>query len=277
MPLVGAKCPIYKKNIRFEQCLKCAIDNNSPCSFPYSYLKASSVLMGSSRPDIHVTDLTGCLRRAYFSKVTNYYEEPSRWMAAVLGILIHSGLEKFAPPNSDIELSLSAITLSGIRVVGRIDLLVNTIIRDTKSKRWLMPEKLPTKENERQINIYAWLLSKNGYVATAGVLEYLALGGATRCRKCNCLIDWNKEKNKWVCPECKKTWGKDKAHRGAHQEYIELYNMDLIETWVDEKASVLDNALKTGAIAPKIDTDGEWLCDYCAFIDECKAFDSLLT
>ena len=80
MPLVGVKCPHYHKNIKFKDCLQCAEDD-APCGIPYGMLKAGSVLMAKPRPEIHVTDLCGCLRRAYFSKVTNYYEDPSDWIA----------------------------------------------------------------------------------------------------------------------------------------------------------------------------------------------------
>ena len=144
MPLVGVKCPYHKRSIKFKECLQCALDNDTPCGFTYSLLKAGSVILSSPRPKVHVTDLTGCLRRAYFGKVADYYEPPSQWIAAILGIFIHSKLEEFAPPGARVELSLSAMTTSGVEVVGTVDLLrTDGTIIDSKSKRYLTKSRLP--------------------------------------------------------------------------------------------------------------------------------------
>jgi len=275
MPLVGVKCPYYKKSIKFKECLQCALDNDTPCGFTYSLLKASSVILSSPRPKVHVTDLTGCLRRAYFGKVADYYEPPSQWIAAILGIFIHSKLEEFAPPGSQVELSLSAMTPSGVEVVGTVDLLTkNGVIIDSKSKRWLSKIRLPSSSNSRQINIYRWLLHENGYEANSGVLEYLALRGATRCQKCKCELDQREDK-KWICPKCGKIWDEEKAHRGVYRAKVEIYSLEAVEQWVDERAVILDNALKLGTIAPKVGKAGEWVCDYCSFEEECAMFDKL--
>lgn len=275
MPLVGVKCPYHKRSIKFKECLQCALDNDTPCGFTYSLLRAGSVLLSKPRPKVHVTDLTGCLRRAYFGKVADYYEPPSQWIAAVLGIFIHSKLEEFAPPDSQVELSLGAITLSGVEVVGTVDLLTKDgVIVDSKSKRWLNKVRLPSSGNSRQINIYRWLLNENGYEANGGVLEYLALQGATRCRKCKCELE-QKEDKKWICPKCKKEWDEEKAHRGTFRANVEIYSLSAVEKWVDERAVILDNALKLGTIAPKVSKAGEWVCSYCSFQKECKTFDEL--
>jgi len=275
MPLVGVKCPHHKRPIKFKECLECALANDTPCGFPYGLLKAGSVLLAKARPKVHVTDLVGCLRRAYFGKVADYYEPPSQWIAAILGIFIHSKLEEFAPPDSKTELSLSAVTPSGVEVVGTIDLLTKDgEIRDSKSKRYLTPAREPNSANSRQINIYRWLLIENGYEAKTGVLEYLALRGATRCQKCKCELEQRDDK-KWLCHKCKKEWDEDKAHRGTLRAPVEIYPLLAVEQWVDERAVILDNALKLGTIAPKIGKDGEWICDYCSFRKECQVFDTL--
>ena len=275
MPLVGVKCPHYKRPILFKECLECALANDTPCGFPYGLLKAGSVLLAKPRPKVHVTDLTGCLRRAYFGKVADYYEPPSQWIASILGIFIHSKLEEFAPPGSYTELPLSAVTPSGVEVVGTVDLLTKDgEIRDTKSKRFLTPERLPDSSNSRQVNIYRWLLHENGYTAKSGVLEYLALRGATRCQKCKCELIQREDK-KWECPKCKKEWDEKKAHRGTFRAKVEIYPLEAVEQWVDQRAMILDNALNLGTIAPKIDESGGWVCDYCSFRKECKVFDKL--
>jgi len=620
---------------------------DTPCGIPYGLLKAGSVLMSKPRPEVHVTDLTGCLRRAYFSKVADYYEPPSQWIAAILGIFIHSKLEQFAPPGSDIELSLGATTLSGVKVVGTVDLLYKGEIRDTKcqpfgelvtmadgtekriedirildkvlswdgnhfvpsrvtaivdggvqpvyevllrskqvirvsenhpvltdngwvlakdldetvsitslmswtgtnvisdedarllgyligdgstnhaytvqftnkeeniiddmrqickgkkwgfkstqtanhldrcgwyltnridgtytkeneprekgryfinkvsnviaftqehglhrkksrekeipiaimtanengirnfiaayfdcdgnitnpdtkdripprltistaspilarqtsellrrlgihnflyrtlidndlvsnypfctvcvwrsdaiqrfaeiipfrhaekrdritrwipelerrvqrritsnklycirkitnlgpmqtiglevenhhtyitsgivthnSKRYLTPAKLPGASNARQVNIYRWLLIENGYEAESATLEYLALRGSTRCQKCKCEVIQRDDK-KWECPKCKKTWDEKKAHNGTYRVKVEMYPLDAIARWIDGRATLLDDALKLGTLAPKVDEKDNWLCNYCSFENECKAFDKL--
>jgi len=273
MPLVGVKCPYYHGNVDFEECLACASSRGHvrKCGYPYSFLKAVSVILTKPRPEIHVTDLVGCLRRAYFSKVSNYYESPSQWIAAVLGIIIHKGLEDFRPDGSIAEIPLSATTTSGIKVVGRVDLLHNGRIIDWKTKRYLMPSKLPTRENEMQINIYYWLLASNGYEVTGGTLEYLALRGATRCDKCKCLL--RETYDGWECPECHKTWDRDKAHQGLYRADIHLRDLREIAQWIDERAVILQNALSHGVIPPK--TDGKWLCNYCSFREQCTALDEL--
>ena len=274
MPLVGVKCPYYKRPIKFKECLECALAKDTPCGIPYGLLKAGSVLMSKPRPEVHVTDLTGCLRRAYFSKVADYYEPPSQWIAAILGIFIHSKLEQFAPPGSDIELSLGATTLSGVKVVGTVDLLYKGEIRDTKSKRFLTPAKQPSASNARQVNIYRWLLIENGYEAESATLEYLALRGSTRCQKCKCEVIQRDDK-KWECPKCKKTWDEKKAHNGTYRVKVEMYPLDAIARWIDGRATLLDDALKLGTIAPKVGEKDNWLCDYCSFENECKVVDKL--
>lgn len=275
MPLVGVKCPYYKKSIKFKECLECALANDTPCGYTYSLLKAGSILLSKPRPRVHVTDLTGCLRRAYFSKVADYYEPPSQWIAAILGIFIHSKLEEFAPPGSQVELSLGAMTPSGVEVVGTVDLLTKDgVIIDSKSKRYLSKRLLPSSSNSRQINIYRWLLHENGYEAESGVLEYLALRGSTRCQKCKCELE-QRDNKKWVCPKCKKVWDEKKAHRGTYRAKVEIYPLEAVEKWIDEKAVILDNALKLGTIAPKIGAEGQWICDYCSFRKECAVFDKL--
>ena len=45
------------------------------------------------RPDIHVTDLTGCLRKAWYSKTTEVAETPHSKYALMVGSIMHEGLE----------------------------------------------------------------------------------------------------------------------------------------------------------------------------------------
>jgi len=207
--------------------------------------------------------------------VADYYEPPSQWIASILGIFIHSKLEEFAPPGAETELSLSAVTPSGIEVVGTVDLLTEKgEIRDFKTKRFLSKVRLPGSGNSRQINIYRWLLTENGYEANGGVLEYLALRGATRCQKCKCELEQREDK-KWECPQCHKIWDEVKAHRGCYRAEVEIYPLDAVEKWVDERAVILDNALKLGTIAPKVGENGRWICSYCSFQKECETFDKL--
>lgn len=271
--LVGVKCPYYRKNIKFKECLECAA-KDAPCGIPYGLLKAGSVMMTKPRLEVHVTDLCGCLRRAYFSKVADYYEDPGDWIAAILGIFIHSKMESFTVEGSHTELSLTATTLGGVEVVGTVDLLTNGTIEDWKSRRWLDPSKCPSSSHARQINIYRWMLIQNGYEANAGVVNYLALSGATRCRTCKCALV-QQEDGEWECPECHNTWPKDKVHRGVYRANVDIYPLDKVESWIDNKAQLLNNALQTGEIMPKVDSGGEWVCDYCSFQSECEAFDEL--
>ena len=273
MPLVGVKCPYYHKQIKFAECLECAIEDG-PCGIPYSLLKAGSVIMTKPRPEVHVTDLCGCLRRAYFSKVADYYEDPGDWIAAIMGIFIHSKMESFAPEGSHRELSLTATTPSGVQVTGTVDLLVNETIEDYKSKGWLDVSKCPSTSHTRQINIYRWLLAENGYNANRGYVNYIALRGATRCRTCKCALI-QQDTGEWECPECHKIWAKDKAHRGIYRASVEMYPPDKVISWIDKQALLLNDAIITGKIMPKVDSDGEWVCSYCTFQSECETFDKL--
>ncbi len=78
-----------------EDCLKCALSQNNECGFDYSVLRwlINDEEQNKRSTEVHVTDITGCLRRAWYDKVDPSPEFPHAALARQIGSVIHKGLE----------------------------------------------------------------------------------------------------------------------------------------------------------------------------------------
>ena len=55
-------------NVTRQICLGCALENGHDCGMDYSFLTSFWDWTSDKREGIHVSDLTGCLRRSFYDK-----------------------------------------------------------------------------------------------------------------------------------------------------------------------------------------------------------------
>ena len=139
-----------------EACLACARTGLQKCGYDYVVLRALYE-NHEERPDIHVTDLTGCLRKAWYSKTTRVAETPHSKYALMVGSIMHGGLE-----GSD-EYMDAELPFNEDGIVGRADVVYKDgRLLDLKTTRWLYPSKMPYGSHALQVNMYAYFLKKSG-------------------------------------------------------------------------------------------------------------------
>ena len=210
------------------------------------------------RTGIHVTDLTGCLRKAWYHKTTTAPEYVHAFHYRLTGNIAHSILEQYGE-NGDAEMELQAMGLEG-----KTDVYRNGRIVDWKTTRWLTPSKLPYGSHELQVNIYAEMLRQNGKEVKSAAIQYIDLSGPTKCRTCKAVYEPN-DAGVLACPKCGK--GSKDAHTGAVLIEIPLMNRDEIQKLVNERRDTLLRALEQNKM-PR--AEPSFLCDYCPFVDICK-------
>jgi CRISPR/Cas system-associated exonuclease Cas4 (RecB family) len=239
-----------------EECLACARTGNGKCGFDYIVLKA---IYGhdNERPDVHVTDLTGCLRKAFYSKTEKVALEPHKLYTMSLGTMVHAGLE-----GSD-EFVDSELVVSTEGIVGRADVVYKDgRLLDIKTTRWLYPSKVPYGSHTLQVNIYAYLLGKQGVKINRLQIQYLDLSGPSKCRKCN--VPVSLIEGEFKCPECNKFI--PNAHLGAMLVDVPLMEYEDIERIINERRDNLQMAIDLGSPPAK---EPGFLCSYCSFKEQC--------
>jgi len=169
-------CSGGKGEVTREACKACALSGQQNCGFDYILIKA--ILDDKERFGIHVTDLTGCLRKAWFTKTTTAPEYVHANLYRLIGNIAHSVLENHGE-ESEAEVEVKAMGLEG-----KMDVYRNGRIIDFKSTRWLTPSKLPYGSHELQVNIYAEMLRQIGKPVTSAAIQYLDMSGPTKCRTC---------------------------------------------------------------------------------------------
>lgn len=227
------------------------------CQWDYGLLR---FVVGDrqARPDVHVTDLTGCLRRAYFSKTVHAAQFPHEMLALSLGSITHGLLE-----GGD-EIIRTEVPLRALGIVGKADVVyVDGFITDYKTTRWLTPSKLPYGSHVLQVNIYAQLLREQGEEPIGASIQYIDLSGPTKCRACKLPVipvDGALE-----CPICHAR-PRD-AHLGGVLYPVDLKPADEIRHLIEERRDLLILALKS---ENQPDPEVGWLCGYCPFIEICE-------
>ena len=237
-----------------SNCLSCALSSgNPPCGFDYSLLKSlfNNNEQESRKNEIHVTDLTGCLLKAYYDKTNPpaeyVHEKLTRWM----GNAVHTYAEA-----SD-EYMDSEIPLKHGGIVGKSDVVYkNGRVTDLKTSRWLYPSKLPYSSHALQVNIYAWMLRGMGREVNQLQIQYIDMSGPTKCRACR--VPVRKIDGVIKCPTCLKT--PSGAHLGAMLVNIDLMTDEEVESRILERKEHLDASIQMG-LAPE--PEPGYLCPYC--------------
>ena len=241
-----------KGTITAEGCIDCALARENTCGYDYALLK--SMFYGSDRSGIHVTDLTGCLRKAYLDK-----EKPKpQWVHERLVLFIGTAMHGFLEEGDeyiDAELPLEAF---GVRGTADVVYKADGRVIDYKTTRWLNPAKLPYGSHELQVNIYAQLLRGMGREVTDLFIQYIDMSGPTKCRQCRLPVRPEKS-GILTCPRC----GTEprNAHLGAYLVAIHSMPDHEIRTLIEIRRGALDFANEMSS-AP--DAEPGFLCAYCA-------------
>ena len=254
-------CSGEKGILTTQECLSCARSGNQPCGFDYALLR---LLFDHDeteirRNEIHVTDITGCLKKAWYSKTVPKAEFVHEMLTRNLGTMLHNAIE-----GSD-EFVDSELPISECGIVGRSDLVYKDgRLLDLKSTRWIYPNRLPYGSHSLQVNIYAYLLKKAGREVNRLQIQYVDMSGPTKCRACKVpvrMVDGG-----YKCPKCGK-W-MNNAHLGALLVDVDIMPDAEIEAIIDQRR----NGLAT-ALAMEIPPEQEpgYLCNYCPWAEnECQ-------
>jgi hypothetical protein len=242
------------------ECLACAL-SIAPCGYDYALLKAmyASSEAEQRRSEIHVTDLTGCLRRAWYDKCEPSPEYPHAVLVRWLGSAIHAYAD-----GSDIFLE-SELPLQHSGIVGKADVVYRDgRVVDFKTTRWLYTGKLPYGSHALQLNIYAWMLRQMQREVNRLQIQYIDTSGPTKCRKCKTAVRMFAGEIK--CPQCFQHVSG--AHLGAVLVDVPIMTDAEVQQHIEGRRSDLE-----AAIAMNIPPEREpgYLCQgYCAHYDKCR-------
>ena len=253
----SVKCSAGRGEIEKSACLECALNRKNTCGYDYYLLKY--LLHQPARTGIHVTDLTGCLRKAFYTRQQPKLEFVHELLLAKLGTAVHASLEA-----KDTSVFSSEFRLDAFGIVGTADVYYKSgRIMDTKTTRWLTPSKLPYGSHAMQVNIYAAMLREMGELVTSAAIQYIDMSGPYKCKACNVYYEPS-DFGVSICPSCGKSV--KEAHLGAAIFEIPLLPHDEIVALIKERRDVLLTALDI-EIAPR--QEQGFLCNYCAHSKIC--------
>jgi CRISPR/Cas system-associated exonuclease Cas4 (RecB family) len=230
---------------------------SNTCGYDYSLLKY--LLFDNERTGIHVTDITQCLRKTWYTRKEIPVEFVHEMQIRKLGTAVHSKLENV---NEEFQ---SEFPVSALGLTGTVDVWYNKLgrILDYKTTRWLTPSRLPYGSHATQVNYYAVLLREMGYLVSSAAIQYIDLSGPTKCRKCN--KTYQPIDGQLRCPKCFATNGE--AHTGAALFEIPLWDHEQTKGEILAKIANLQKAIDDG-IAPE--REPGFLCDYCPWLEKCN-------
>lgn len=240
---------LYQEPIDTSKCLDCALayDGDQPCGYGYPLLKAIFATQeGDKRAnEIHVTDITGCLLKAYLDKREPAAPYVHDLLYLFIGIAIHGALD-INDQNVASELSFE---VNGLH--GRADAVFEDTLLDHKTTRWLTPYKLPYGTHADQVNVYNSVFNKS-----RTQIQYIDLSGPTKCKQCKVPMRMIDEVVQ--CPSC--GLAPKSAHLGALIYEVPVVNMrDFIDTRVSELSIHMSNGTEP-------EPEPGFLCGYCDHI-----------
>ena len=242
--------------VEADECLSCAKNRENTCGIDYGLIRALLDRQDRSE-EVHVTDLTGCLRKAYWEKVNPQPRYVHEGLVLALGTAVHGFLEG-SDDHMDCELPLE-----GLGVQGTADVVYKDgRVVDWKSTRWMYPDKLPYGSHALQVNIYAELLRQQGRPVESLAIQYIDMSGPTKCRKCKQVVV--PQNGDLVCPVCGDA--PKGAHRGAILKEIPMLAPREIKELIEERGGALNMALESGLVP---DAEPGYLCAYCSFTVRC--------
>jgi len=242
---------LYEKPITTEECLRCAtsLGGKQPCGYGYRLLKSIFESQSEDRTnEIHVTDITGCLRKAYYDKTNPKPRYVHELLPLWLGIAIHNDLDI----TDDEVISERPVSKDGL--IGRIDAVYRDgRIEDAKTTRWMHVDKLPYGNHVDQVNLYAYM---NGGADTLQI-QMIDMSGPTTCKSCR--IPFILRDGEYICRKCGKTY--NNAHLGAHIVEIEPQPEEEVKVFIKIRVYELEAAIYVTKEPPPVEPS--WLCNYC--------------
>lgn len=255
---INCMVPNRRGVVDTEVCLNCAAVGQNTCGYDYGLLRFMFGQDQDRSGEIHVTDLTGCLLRAYHFKTTQIAEYPHQMLMRTLGSITHGLLEgNDAAISTEVE-----IFCDGVH--GTLDVynIHQYRIIDYKTTRWLTPSKLPYGSHELQVNIYTHLLKRMGYRVDSAAVQYIDLSGPTKCRDCKMPVV--PVPDGLACPTCQ-AYPRN-AHLGAVLFEVELLTEEELEDFVTRRRDGLSLSLEMN---DPPEPEPSFLCSYCPFVDLC--------
>jgi hypothetical protein len=254
-------CSAGKGELPISECLACALSSGRPpCGYDYALLKSmfASDQKSDRAKEIHVTDLTGCIRKAWYTKVDPtpeyVHEKLTRWM----GSHMHGIVE-----GSDTYLD-SELPLSADGIVGTSDVVYKDgRVLDFKFTRWMYLDKLPYGSHALQVNVYGWMLRQMGRPVRRLQIQYIDASGPTKCRSCK--VPVRMTNGALVCPKCMALLRN--AHLGAYLIDVPVLSDSEVLEAIQERKETLENAIALG-LAPE--REPGFLCGYCASYERCQ-------
>ncbi len=259
-------------------CLECALGGKQECGMTYPVLKAiftTESENGYRNGEIHVSDVNGCLLKAYYTKTEPQPFLPNERLVLMIGIAVHDYIQK--KMDGDVHYQ-SEFPVHDI-VDGRIDLVGRNEIVDLKTTRWLIPDRLPYGNHASQVNLYAVMYNRlleqlhrvraktdrqkadeeygENAVKKVGI-QYIDVSGPTQCRKCQ--RAYRRVNGQLVCPSCGGI--STNGHLGAHFLQVEMEPEDRVLEDLELRAEILRTAL-AGGVPPE--PEPSVLCRYCPF------------
>lgn len=247
-------CSAGKGEMAHTACLACALSSgHPPCGFDYMILRSlfDDRTSEKRRSEIHVTDLTGCLRKAALDKLSPAAEVVHETLARWMGTHMHGVLE------GSNDLVDSELDVAWAGIVGRADVVYRDgRLLDFKTSRWIFPAKLPYGSHALQVNIYAWMLRKMGRPINRLQIQYIDMSGPTKCRKCRVPVRMIEGELK--CPQCSNFVSG--AHLGAVLVEVPLMTDEEVEDQILHRKEALQAALDMN-FPPEAEPG--YLCSYC--------------
>lgn len=125
---------------------------------------------------ISVTQVLGCIRKAYLTATLEFAEEPLRFLARWIGSTIHARLERTAVASEKTETTYRMDLGDGFSFAGTVDHEDAEAIRDWKFTSYVPKE--PRPDNVRQLQIYRQLAKAKVppevcYIGTKDVQNFL--------------------------------------------------------------------------------------------------------
>ena len=211
------------------------------------------------RPDIHVSDIVGCAKKAAWSKKAPQPEYVHSMIYATMGTAMHAHLEE-----EDEHGAVSELEVAYKDVLGRADRYYEDgRLVDFKTSRWITPSKLPYGSHSLQLNVYAHMLRKTGKPVTSLAVQYIDLSGPTKCRKCRLPLEVTP--SGLACPKCGNQ--PKNAHLGAMLVEVPIMPEREIERVFEERRRIIRDALDNNHLP---EGEPSWLCHYCSFHEICE-------
>ena len=249
----------FDTEITPQQCLNCALKRQNDCGYGYAML--NSMFDDKERTGIHVTDLTGCLRKSFYEKTQPRAKYVHEKLLLFIGTITHAIFERGLENNEHLQAELK---VKGLGIEGTSDIVYEEgRLVDFKTTRWMKPGYLPYGSHEMQLNVYAQMLREMGREINSLAIQYIDMSGPTKCRACKVPVRMRPDGGV-ACPMC--GYIPRDPHLGAYLCEIPVWTETQCKDWINRRREALEVGLVFGD-AP--DGDPGFLCRYCDFTDIC--------